>query len=75
MHARQDDAWLYFTTKSELFEQDPDRPLHLARIHLASGTIERIGALDDGGTAVVPDMSDSGSVSVFELENSAALRQ
>jgi Tol biopolymer transport system component len=59
-----DGSWIYFTTNSDLFESDPDDPYHNARIRVATGELERVGALAGGPVSPAVPGQD-GSVSVF----------
>ncbi len=55
---------VFFLTDAPVFEADPDRPTHIARVALQTGIVERVGGLDRGILSVVePD--DDGDTVVF----------
>ncbi len=59
-----DGSYAYFLTTSDMFETDPDVPIHQARVDLQTGTIIRVGGIDDGN-ATVPLPNRDGSLAVF----------
>ncbi len=59
-----DGRYVYFLTDSEMFETDPDVPIHQALVDLTTSSVVRIGGVDDGNPTV-PLPTGDGRLAVF----------